>query len=406
MILAAFIAALLLIPVISSTRLARRAAAAPAATIAAGGALAVFFGILKLPAPPADLVALVAKAGLAMLGFASAAQLRVSRLARQCPSSFRLTYGGAPLYLFVCALAAFIMLPQLSVASAMLVGAALMLNGAAFDRKAVAATPESGRIKTAVRTESAAIVALGIPAAILFAANATAAGPGEAALEPMLAASFAVLKGFALGGVAGLAASYIGAFYRRCTKDLRALDGQIAVLAGVLVFLFGPKLGADPVVGATAVGLLWGEQTSAASTTRLRIRRYIDGAVTPLTYFAFGALLMPRILQADMLTTVFALAAVTVMRAGPRLAILQTPTIPKESQMFLAWFGGAPGAASALFVMMLMGDAALYDADAALVITSLSILFGVAAARLTSRPLARLYMRESILARKRRAWTS
>jgi NhaP-type Na+/H+ or K+/H+ antiporter len=113
---------------------------------------------------------------------------------------------------------------------------------------------------------------------------------------------------------------------------------------------------------------------------------------------------MPRLFEADMLSVVFALAAVTVMRAGPRLAILQTPSITKESQMFLAWFGGAPGAASALFVMMLIGNPALLDADAVLNVTAIAVMFGVAAARLTSKPLAQYYARQTLLAKRRRVW--
>jgi NhaP-type Na+/H+ or K+/H+ antiporter len=404
MVWLALLAALIAIPVIAESRLARRASAAPGLLIAGGAAAAAIVSLLKIPAPPADALAFAAKAALAMLGFASAAQLRVSRLARQCPSAFRLTFGGAPIYFFACSLAAFIMLPQLSIPSAMLVGGALMLNGAAFDRRAVATTPAPAAIKAAVRNESAAIIALGIPFATLLAANATAATPSEPALGPLMVSTFAVLKGFAFGGVAGLAASAAGAWYRRRTLQQRALDGQFAILAGLLMFILGPAVGADPVVGATAAGLLWGEQTSAASTTRLRIRRYVDRAVIPAAYVGFGAILLPRLLGADMLSVVFALAAVTVMRAGPRLAILQTPEIAKESQIFLAWFGGAPGAASALFVMMLIGNPALLDADAVLTVTAIAVMFGVAAARLTSKPLAEHYTRQTLLARRRKAW--
>lgn len=404
MVWLAFIAALIAIPGIAASPLARRAASAPALLVASGAVLAAIVSLLRIPAPPPDAVAFAAKAALAMLGFASAAQLRVSKLARQCPSSFRLTFGGAPIYFFACSLAAFIMLPQLSVPSAMLVGGALMLNGAAFDRRAVISTPAPAAIKAAVRNESAAIIALGIPFATLLAANATAATPHEHALEPLMAASFSVLKGFAYGGLAGLGAAALGSWYRRRTLQRRSLDGQFAIFAGVIAFVIGPALGADPVVGASAVGLLWGEQTSASSTTRLRIRRYVDRAVIPAAYFGFGALLLPRLVEADMLSVVFALAAVTVMRAGPRLAILQTPSIPKESQMFLAWFGGAPGAASALFVMMLIGNPALLDADAVLTVTAIAVMFGVAAARLTSKPLAQHYMRQTLLAKRRRAW--
>ncbi|MEZ5895617.1 MAG: cation:proton antiporter [Parvularculaceae bacterium] len=400
----AILAAIIAIPATASTRFARKVATAPGLCVVAGACAAIIFSVLRLPSPSANMIAAAASAGLAALGFASAAQLRVSRLARQCPSSFRLTFGGAPLYLFACSLAAFIMLPQLSMASAMLVGGALMLNGAAFDRRAVSSAPAPATIKAAVRNESAAIIALGIPVAIMLAANATAAGPDEAAFTPLMASGFAILNGFAFGGVIGLVAAFAGALYRRRTLQQRALDGQFAILAGVGAFIAAPMLGGDPIVAATAVGLLWGEQTSAATTTRLRIRRYADRGITPLAYFAFGALLLPRLLQADMLTIVFAMAAVTVMRAGPRLAILQTPSIPRENQMFLAWFGGAPGAASALFVLTLAGNPALFDADEVLTITALAVFFGVIAARATSRPLTQHYLRQSALAKRRRMY--
>jgi len=111
--------------------------------------------------------------------------------------------------------------------------------------------------------------------------------------------------------------------------------------------------------------------------------------------------LAPRIFQADLLTIVFALAAITVMRAGPRLASLKKTTLPKESQMFLAWFGGAPGAASALFLISLLDAPSILTQDAVLTVGALAVVFGVFAARLTSRPLIKLFLKETAMARKR-----
>ena len=54
----AFLAAIVAIPAVSSTRLARRAAAAPALTIAVGAMIALVFGVLRLPQPPADWIAI------------------------------------------------------------------------------------------------------------------------------------------------------------------------------------------------------------------------------------------------------------------------------------------------------------------------------------------------------------
>ena len=391
-----------LVAVMSSSKLARRLAGAPALVLIVGAALSLIYRASGAPYAPVDWVETAAMAGLAALGFVSAAQFRISRLSRECPTSFRLTLGGAPLFLFACSLSAFIMLPQLSLPSALLLGAALMLNGAAFDRRAVINTSAPTAIKAAVRFESAAIIALGAPVAFLLAANATASLPGEPATAPLLQTSLAALKGFALGGVAGIAAALFGARVRK--QRGKVLDGQIAIMMALIVFAVAPVLGAHPVIAAIATGLLWGEQTTAPKTTRLRMRRVVERSIAPAAYFAFGCLLAPRVLQADLLSIVFAIAAVTILRAGPRLAILQTPELPKESQIFLAWFGGAPGAASALFIIALLGNPALLDPDGVLTVGALAVTFGVLAARLTSKPLANQFLRQTALAKRRRMY--
>jgi NhaP-type Na+/H+ or K+/H+ antiporter len=385
---------------LSKISLLRSAAGAPALLLVLGAGASFLFRAAHAPTLADDLIAAAAEAGLAALVFASAAQIRVTRFARSCPASFRLTIGGAPLFLIVCSLCAFILLPQLSPASALLLGGALMLNGAAFDRRAVTATPAPAAIKAAVRVESAAIIALGAPVAILLAANAVAVAPGEPPLAPLLAASLDVLQGFALGGAVGwLAARYAGPSARR--------DGaRAALLAGAASFIVGSLAGVDPVIAAGAAGLLWGESTTASTIARLRLRRLIEHWVAPATYFVFGAVLAPRVFEADLLSVLFALVAVTVLRAGPRLAMLQASKLPKESQAFLAWFGGAPGAASALFILSLIDDPIIVDHDAVLTASTLAVIAGVFAARLTSRPLANAFLRQTAIARKRRMYAT
>lgn len=386
----------------SATRPWRMAARAPALLLCVGALIALVARGLHLPTPPAAWLSAAAEGGLAVLGFTAAAQLRISRLRFYCPSSFRLAVGGAPMFLIAASLTSFVMLPQLSLASSLLVGAALMLNGAAFDRRAVALAPAPAAIKAAVRHESAAILALGLPIAMLFEANATAAMPSEHALAPLFGASIAIWKGFAIGGALGLGAAYAGAYVRRRTMQRRALDGSFAALAGVAGFGLAPLLGGDAVIAALAAGLLWGEQTSATHTARLRLRQFAEQAVTPVAYFTFGCLAPAQIFGADFLTLTFALAAVTILRAGPRLAALQSSGLPPESQAFLAWFGGAPGAATALFAIWLTGNPAIVNADGALAVISLSVMLGVFAARATSRPLLTGLLRQTAMARKRR----
>jgi NhaP-type Na+/H+ or K+/H+ antiporter len=372
------------------------AARAPALLIAIGAGASLIWRASGAPFAPSEWTAAGADIMLAALAFAAATQFRITKLASVCPASFRLTLGGAPLYLVICGLAAFILAPQLSFSAAFLLAGALTLNGAAFDRRAVTDAPAPSILKSAVRLESAAILALGIPVAVMLEAIATAAPQGMPPVTPVFEAGRGFLFAFAAGGALGLGAARIGN-----DAKFRKHAGAFAVGAAFVAVLIASLTGAHPVIAAASAGLLWGEETRASVMSRVRLRRLAERNIAPFAYLAFGVLLAPRILQADLLSVVFAAAAVTVMRAGPRLFSLKKTSLPRESQMFLAWFGGAPGAASALFLISLFDAPSIVAQDAVLTVGALAVTFGVVAARLTSRPLVKLLLKETALAKKR-----
>lgn len=391
---AAFLAASLWI--LGRTPILEKAGRAPAVVIISGVAVSLLYRGTGAPTVSAEWVAAGADVLLAALAFAAAAQFRVSRLATICPASFRLTIGGAPLFLVICGLAAFVLVPNLTFGAAFLLAGILVLNGAAFDRRAVADAPAPAVIKAAVRLESAAVLALGIPVVVMLEAAANAAPEGMPAATPLFEASFSALCAFAIGGLAGLGA----AMYGNMAGNPRA-RAPLAIAAATIATLSAMPLGAHPVIAAVAAGLIWGEETTSPVTTRVRLRREIENLVLPAAYLGFGVLLAPQLLQADMLSIIFAFAAVTFLRAGPRLTSLGATTMAKESQMFLAWFGGAPGAASALFLISLFDAPAIMAQDTILTVGALSVILGVFAARISSRPLIQVLLKETAVARKR-----
>lgn len=391
-------AALLTALIVIHTRVKvfHKASQAPALLLAAGMCASLVYRAMGAPHLPSEWTAAGADALLAALAFVAAAQFRVSKLAKACPASFRLTVGGAPLFLIIGGLGAFILVPQLPLTAAFLVAGALVLNGAAFDRRAVADTPAPAVVKAAVRLESAAALALGLPIAVVLESIASAAPDGIPAIAPLYEMSLSIFSAFALGGGLGLAAATIGKHLK-----YRNNNAALAITSAALAYFLSPIVGAHGVIAAAAAGLLWGEDTQALVTTRVRMRRVVERNVAPLAYLAFGAALGPRILQADLLSVLFAMSAVSIMRAGPRLAALKQTSLPKESQMFLAWFGGAPGAASALFLISLFDAPSIVAQDAVLTVGALAVAFGVVAARASARPLVRVFLKETALARKR-----
>ena len=241
--------------ILHKTKIVDRAAGAPGAMILIGAGAALFYGAaFSVPFLPPEWAAAGAEALLAALAFAAATQFRISRLAAVCPAAFKLTIGGAPLFLVSCTLAAYILAPQLNLAAALLVAAALSLNGAAFDRRAVVLAPAPATIKAAVRLESAAILALGVPVAFMLEALATAAPQGMPTITPVYEMSWGLLMGFGLGGGLGLAAAYAGNRLKRNEKPVLSKT-MLAGLAGLAAFILSPVIGAHAVIAAAAAGL-------------------------------------------------------------------------------------------------------------------------------------------------------
>lgn len=331
--------------------------------------------------------AFVATLALCALVFSAALQFRISRLGQQCPVSFRLCFGGAPVFLIACGLCAFILMPQLSLSAAFLLGGILMLNGSAFDRRAIVNTPAPALVKAGVQFESAVVLSLGLPIAVLLLGSATNAVAGEGALAPLLRSSLAVTQAFAIGGTLGLVAALIG------NRFTRGHGFSLCIIAVLVAVPAAWLLGATPLVAAAATGLIWAEQSRAPHQPRLRHRLRTERLVMPITYFLVGFVLGPRLFSADLLMVTFALVMVTLMRVLPRLAALQNAKLPRQAQFFLSWFGGTPGAASALFLMTLLDQPNLMDQDLILTIGTVCVVMGIFTARLTAQPLAHHYLR-------------
>ena len=371
----------------------------PALVLLLGAAISLAYRLTGGPFVASEWIATAADAMLAAVAFAAAAQFRISELARSCPASFRLTLGGAPLFLVICGFAAFSFAPGLTLPAAFLVAGALTLNGAAFDRRAVTDAPAPAVIKAAVRLESAAILALGLPIAVILEAAATAPSAGAPVATPLYVMAKSLFFAFGIGGSLGLA---LATYDNKTNNSAGAKRAAPAVIAAFVAAISASALGFHPVVAAAAAGLLWGEQTNAPIPTRVRIRSSVERAVSPIAFFAFGAVLAPRLLQADLLTIMFAIFAVTIMRAGPRLISLRQSGLPEESQRFLAWFGGAPGVASALYLMSLFDAPSIVNQDTVLTVGATAVLIGVLAARATSKPLLTALLKQTRVARKRR----
>ncbi len=381
---------------LQSNSILKAAFEAPLLMLVVAMLFSFFYRLTNLPVMTSDSVAFIATLGLSLLAFAAGAQFRISQLAKVCPVSFRLSFGGGPLFLISSGLAAFILIPQITLAPAFLLGGILMLNGSAFDRRSIIDAPTPALVKAGVRLESAVILVLGLPVVVLLEANASAAQSGQGILFPLLESSKLLMLSFAIGGFGGLIVAVLG------NLSPSKPDPKMVVI-GVLVALFITSLvGGQMIIAGAAFGLIWGEQSRAHPISRIKLRARTELYIIPAAYLLFGFTLFPLLLEAELLMVTFALATVTIIRAVPRLVALQHSALAKEGQVFLAWFGGTPGVASALFLLTLVNNSNLNDQELLLTVGALCVVSGVFTARLTSRPLSKLYIRSMASAHRRR----
>lgn len=360
----------------------------------------IVYRLLSFPVIDPALIGAGADMGLAALVFAAAMQFRLSKLRQQSPAALRLAVIAGPLFLFATAATAYVLVPALTVWPSILMAGALMLNGAAIDKKTIMASSLSSPIKQSVGLESAVALALGLPLVLFI--EAVAVAPYTMGSQLLDASVFRMAIGFAFGGAVALTGAWLTA--RMITKAHHGL--WPAMLAGAVAYLGAPFFGGEPIIAAAAAGFIWSEEIPMKRQTRVRLRRYIDMAVMPVAYAGFGFLVGHRVLEADTLVLLFSVSAITLLRVIPRLIALKKLELREEEQSFLAWFGGAPGAASALYLLSLIDSAAVIDQEALLTIGTTTILLGILATRLSSRPLARYFIRHAAIARKRRYYST
>lgn len=365
-------------------------AARPLITVASASVVGLVWQGMSINTPDAELMRHAARFGLAMLGFFAALQCRVSRLAIRSPAAFRLASLAPIAFLALFTVTGFIVVPGLGILSALLIGAAVMLAGAPNVAAPLLTAPIETETKATARLESSATLCFALPLALLIEAGATPS------IDPVhLQPLFKTLAGFAVGGGMGLIA---GRLLPISSGPLPVMPGMVALACyGAAVYTTF-----DPVMATVAGGVLYSEETKLRADVRTRLWRVSEGLISPIAFIGLGLLLAPLLLQVQLLGWVAAAFAIFGARACARFAALQRMPLASQDQNFLIWFGGAPGAATALFLISLTESASPVISDQALALGVAVTILGIAATRLHSRPLTSRLVQATARARKRR----
>lgn len=370
-----------------ASRLQRVGLTAPIVFVAAGFVLAEGLEILDLALEP-HLVKVIAEVTLVWVLFADASRVRPSQFRRDLGLYGRLLGVGLPLTVALGTAAALVVL-DVDVWAALLIGAALAPTDAALGATVMSDPAVPGKVRRALNVESGLNDGIATPI-VLVAIAGVAASEGIAGVESpsraVLSLVVGVLAGAAVGGAGG-AATRLARGRGWLSEEL----GGPAVLALALLAYTGALLvDGNGFVAAFVGGLVFGAVAGRGGEKEVYFVEQSGSMASMISWLIFGALAVPVI--GDSWTPqllVYAVLSLTVVRMLPVALALAGAGFDRFPVAFIGWFGPR-GLASVIFALLAMED--LHDAGKDLVaVIAFTVLLSVIAHGFSAGPLAKRF---------------
>lgn len=372
-----------------SARLERADLSAPIVFTLMGALLAVL-GLVDAPTVPETLKPLV-ELTLVWVLFCDAARIRVQDLRRDTGQYVRLLGVGLPLTILAGWLLAVWLFPGLGVWLALLVGAALAPTDAALGIPVVTNAAVPSRIRRLITVESGLNDGIATPVVMVAIAGAASAeevagagGLGGAMLELAI--------GAAIGVAIGLAGGWLLRRARRVRWAAEDFAG-IAVLAlAVITYAAAVGLHGNGFVAAFCGGIAFGAVAGRRGSVELVFLEQASGLVSLLVWTAFGAVVLPIIVDGiSLITVLYAVLSLTLVRMVPVALASIGAGLDRDTVLFVGWFGPR-GLASLVFALIALEGLGT-GAQAAVTVIGTTVLLSVLAHGITAAPLATRYGR-------------
>jgi NhaP-type Na+/H+ or K+/H+ antiporter len=333
----------------------------------------------------------LAEATLALVLFADASRIDLARLRRELSVPVRLLGIGLPLTIILGALAAGVILDQLSFWEAVIVGVILAPTDAALGQAVVADPRVPGRIRQGLNIESGLNDGICVP--LLFGAVAAAdiesnISGGRRGLELLFEEiGFGIVGGVAGGALIAALLLYGG------RRDLISDAWRAVIPAAGVAFAYGTasSLHGSGFIAAFVAGLVFRGLIKRDPEKENGLTEEVGSVLSGVTFLLFGAILLgPALGELSCELALYALLSLTILRLAPvAIAMLgsgaRAPTVG-----FLGWFGPR-GLASIVFALILIEESHLPHEHLIVLVVYLTVGLSVVAHGLSAAPLARRY---------------
>ncbi len=334
-------------------------------------------------------VLVLSEIALALVLFTNASRMHVRAVLRNAQLPTRLLGIGMPFTILTGAVAAALLLTDLTVWEAAILAVILAPTDAGLGQVVVNSPLVPKRIREALDVEAGLNDGLSVPLLMLFIALAQTEHPLQ---ESDWIAFTAAQIGFGL--LVGLVVGWVGGWLMgRATRRgwMAETSHQLGLLAlAVACWFFAEEIGGNGFIAAFAGGLVVKLAFEGAGERMLEFTEAWGQLLNLFVFYIFGMLAGPLLRHFDTVVVLYALLSLTVIRMLPVAIALVGARLRPASVLFLGWFGPRGLASVVLGLMFLEEQVSLPGEPVIVGVVTATVLFSVFAHGITAAPATRL----------------
>jgi len=363
--------------------------------------LFVAFGLLAGPealdeidvSSTGSTVRTLAEATLALVLFADASRIDLTRLRRGAGVPVRLLGAGLPLTIALGAAAAVAVLGELSVEEALILAVVLAPTDAALGQAVVVHPRVPQRIRQGLNVESGLNDGLCVP--LLFASIALA--DVESEVSGGRSAGTLLLEEIGYGALGGVAAGLVCAAIVVHGERRDLISGpwkQVVPVAGtMLAYGIAVALDGSGFIAAFVAGAAFRRGLGRDPEQLNRLTEELGGVLSGVTFVLFGAILLgPTLDQLTWPIALYGVLSLTLIRMLPVALAMLGSGARRPTVVFLGWFGPR-GLASIVFAVIVVEESKLPHEGVLVLATYFTVGLSVLAHGVSAAPLAARYAR-------------
>jgi NhaP-type Na+/H+ or K+/H+ antiporter len=376
-----------------SRRLEGTVLTAPLVFVAAGVALGpVGLGLVEFKLED-HTVLLLGEITLAIVLFTDAARINLSALRENEGLPLRLLGIGMPLTIAVGTVVAALVLTDLTIWEAAIVGTVLAPTDAALGQAVVSNPRVPARIRQALNVEAGLNDGLSVPFLALFLTLAVA----EEELQPATYWIRFALEQMGLGVLVGVGVGLAGGLLvSRASKREWMTDSsqRIALLVlAIIAWALADQIGGNGFIAAFVGGLAVGPTVERVGEQLIRFTEAEGQLLNLSVFFVFGVLVVGLMDALSWQVALYALLSLSVIRMLPVAVSLAGTHLRSVSVLFMGWFGPR-GLASIVLGLIVVAEAPLLAGREQIeLVVALTVLLSVLLHGVTAAPLSAAYAR-------------